>query len=155
MSSIFDMPGHLIRRLQQISSSVFADRMRANGLDLTALQFATLSVLETNPGVDQATLAGLLAHDRPTIGGGIDRLAKKGLVERKPNPDDGRAKLVQLTPAGTDLLARVRPMVAEIQISILPGLTDEERKEFIRLASIIAEAGNDLSRAPRVTIAAK
>ena len=79
MSEIYTMPGHLIRRLQQISISVFTERMKALGHDLTAPQFATLAVLSQSPGIDQATLAGLIAHDRPTIGGVVERLEAKGL----------------------------------------------------------------------------
>ncbi|MEM9011108.1 MAG: MarR family transcriptional regulator [Pseudomonadota bacterium] len=148
MSAIYAMPGHLIRRLQQISASVFAERMKAAGVDLTSPQFAALSVLGEHDGIDQATLAGMIAHDRPTIGGVVDRLAAKGLVERRTNPKDRRARRLSLTPAGQGLLARLAPVVAEIQTAILPGLSEQERQEFVRLAAKVAEAGNDLSRAP-------
>lgn len=150
MTEIYTMPGHLIRRLQQISVSVFADRMRALGLDLTAPQFATLAVLARAPGIDQATLAGLIAHDRPTIGGVVERLEAKGLVTRHQNEKDRRAKVLELTDAGTALLERLLPHVREIQPEILPGLTDAERTEFIRLAAKVAEAGNTSARAPLV-----
>lgn len=150
MSEIHAMPGHLIRRLHQISASVFADRMRTAGVDLTSPQYAALSLLADHPRIDQATLAGSIAHDRATMGGVIDRLGAKGLVERHPNPRDRRSKLLTLTPAGAALLARLRPVVAEMQDAILPGLTEAERKEFIRLAARVAEAGNALSRAPLV-----
>lgn len=142
------MPGHLIRRLQQISTSVFADRMRSEGIDLTSPQFATLAVLKDHPGIDQATLAGLIAHDRPTIGGVVDRLVAKELVARQTNPADRRARILQLTETGTGLLRRMTPIVESLQDRILPGLTAAERKEFVRLASKVAVAGNALSRAP-------
>ena len=149
MSEIYGMPGHLIRRLQQISASVFAERMRALGLDLTSPQYAALSILAERPGIDQATLAGLIAHDRPTIGGVVERLEAKGLAERRVNPSDRRARLLRLTSEGEALLARLRPVVRALQAEILPGLTGEERAEFVRLASKVAEAGNARARAPR------
>lgn len=142
------MPGHLIRRLHQISTSVFADQMKSAGIDLTSPQFAALSVLKDHPGIDQATLAGLIAHDRPTIGGVVDRLVAKGLVVRRTNPEDRRARMLQLTDAGAEMISRMTPIVREIQDSILPGLTQAERKEFVRLAALVADAGNELSRAP-------
>ena len=148
MSVIHTMPGHLIRRLQQISTSVFADHMKSARIDLTSPQFAALSVLNEYPGIDQATLAGLIAHDRPTIGGVVDRLVAKGLVERQTNPDDRRARILRLTDAGTETIDRMLPIVRDLQDAILPGLTDAERKEFVRLASKVAVAGNTLSRAP-------
>lgn len=151
MSEIYTMPGHLIRRLQQISISVFSDRMRSLGCDLTAPQFATLAVLSRSPGIDQATLAGLIAHDRPTIGGVVERLEAKGLVSRLQNEKDRRAKVLDLTEDGAALLHRLVPHVREIQPEILPGLTAEERAEFTRLAAKVAAAGNAAARAPLVT----
>ena len=52
-----EMPGHLIRRAHQVSSAVFHDRMQREGLDVTPFQFAALSAIAQNPGVDQATVA--------------------------------------------------------------------------------------------------
>lgn len=151
MSEIYTMPGHLIRRLQQISISVFSDRMRALGHDLTAPQFATLAVLARAPGIDQATLAGMIAHDRPTIGGVVERLEAKGLVSRHQNEKDRRAKVLALTEEGAALLESLLPHVRDIQPDILPGLTEAERTEFIRLAAKVAQAGNSAARAPLVT----
>ena len=62
MTELYALPGHLIRRLNQISVSVFAARVAEEGFDLTPVQFAALMILSENPGIDQATLAGLIAH---------------------------------------------------------------------------------------------
>lgn len=148
MTAIYFMPGHLIRRLQQISASVFAERMKAADIDLTSPQYAALAVLQDNPGIDQATLAGLIAHDRATIGGVVERLSAKGLVERQTNTADRRAKRLFLTAQGNKLLTWLHPLVEDIQAEILPGLNEREKREFVRLAIKIAEAGNDRSRAP-------
>lgn len=148
MSDIFSMPGHLIRRLQQISVSIFAESMKAQGIDLTSPQFAALAILDENPGIDQATLAGMIALDRPTIGGVVARLASKGLVTRKTNDADRRAKQLSLTPAGKEMVARMRPVVAATQTQILDGLSDQEQAQFKALASKIAQLHNDQSRAP-------
>lgn len=148
MHAIYTMPGHLIRRLQQLSSSIFAEQMRTAGVDLTSPQFAALTMLQDNPGIDQATLAGLIAHDRATIGGVVERLCAKGLIERRTNPNDRRAKVLALTPTGEDRIAQIRPIVETMQKKLLVGLDDAEKEEFIRLASKIAAAGNDRSRAP-------
>ena len=151
MTIIYTMPGHLIRRLQQISVSVFAEQMKAAGSDLTSPQFAALAMLRDHPGIDQATLAGLIAYDRPTIGGVVDRLVAKGFVARTTNPEDRRAKVLTLTPEGDAALTRLIPVVEACQDAILPGLTNSEKAEFIRLAGKIAEAGNTLSRVPLQT----
>lgn len=150
MTEIYHMPGHLIRRINQISVSLFQDRMRAEGLDLTAVQFAALYALRDHPGVDQATLAGMIAYDRATIGGVVDRLEAKHLVTRQISARDRRAREVRLTEAGAALLARVQPTVRALQADILVGLTADERATFLSLAEKVAAAGNALSRAPLV-----
>lgn len=150
MDSIYTMPGHLIRRLNQISASVFAERMKAAGLDLTSVQFAALATLGAHPGLDQATLAGRIAYDRATIGGVVDRLEQRGLLTREVSPRDRRARVLSLTPEGLALRDRLIPLVRAMQPDLLPGLTEAERAQFVALAAKAAEAGNALSRAPLV-----
>lgn len=148
MTVFTDMPGFLIRRLNQIATSVFQDRMQALGVDLTPVQFAALASLRDHPGIDQATLAGLIAYDRVTIGGVVDRLQGKGLLARTINERDRRARCLNLTESGKVLLERVLPEVAAVQADILSGLSAQERQGFVALARKSAEAGNALSRAP-------
>ena len=150
MSAIYTMPGHLIRRLQQISVSIFAEGMKAGGIDLTSPQFAALTVLDGNPGIDQATLAEMIALDRPTIGGVVERLVGKGLVERKTSETDRRAKRLKLTKQGKDMVKRMRPLVVASQARILEGLSDVEKEQFTVIADKITRLHNDQSRAPLV-----
>ena len=59
-----DKPGHLARRFQQIAAAVFHAEVENAGYDLTPVQYAALTAVRSNPGIDQATLAGLIAYDR-------------------------------------------------------------------------------------------
>ena len=95
-----EMPGHLARRFQQIAVAVFLAEVEEAGFDLTPVQYAALSAIRTNPGIDQVTLAGLIAYDRTTITGVVDRLAQKGLLVRNPSSRDRRARELQITEAG-------------------------------------------------------
>ena len=142
------MAGHLVRRLHQISVSVFAERMKAAGVDLTPVQFAALCALDANPEIDQATLAGLIAYDRVTIGGVVDRLEGKGLISRTVSRQDRRARSLRLADAGAELLERVRPIVRAFQDDILMGLSPEERTQFMAMMRKTTQAGNEQSRAP-------
>lgn len=148
MLSIHEMPGHLIRRLHQISTSVFAERMAREGYDLTSVQYAALSAIEAEPGVDQATLAGLIAIDRVTIGGVIERLEQKGLVRRAVSELDRRARVLRLTPSGVATMRKLHKVVQSLQDDILLGLEPEEKAELLRLMAKATEAGNSRSRAP-------
>jgi len=128
------MAGHLIRRLHQQSTQVFQARTQAAGFDLTSVQFAALDAIAQQPGIDQASLAATISFDRATIGGVIDRLERKGLVQRRVSAQDRRARLLHLTPAGRQLLLASRPVVEALQDEILAPLTGAERAAFLALA---------------------
>lgn len=148
MLEIYEMPGHLVRRLNQASVSVFMDETGKKGFDLTPVQYAALSAIEDKPGLDQATLASRIAYDRVTIGGVVDRLVQKELVRRETNPSDRRARNLFVTDKGVQALVDIRPIVKEAQTILLEGLDDAERREFVRLLQKACEAVNDRSRAP-------
>jgi len=143
-SGIERMPGHLIRRLHQLSTRVFSQQMRAAGWDLTPIQFAALDVLRARPGLDQAGLAEAIAKDRATIGGVVDRLEQKGLVARIVSPRDRRARVLTLTPEGEAARDAAAPVVARLQRDILPGLSDAEYRQFVALAAKAAGAAGRL-----------
>lgn len=137
------MPGHLIRRLHQLSTQVFAAAMAQAGEDLTPVQFAMMDALAAEPGLDQASLARAIGKDRATVGAVAERLAKKGLIARTASAHDRRAIELALTGAGRDLHARLAPRVAAIQADILPGLSEAERATFVALvARALAAAGD-------------
>ena len=131
---IYDMPGHLIRRLNQISTHAFQTRTRAAGFDLTPVQFAALSAARAHPGADQAHISAAIAYDRATIGGVMDRLEGKGWITRAVSPRDRRAREVRLTADGEEVLDAALPVVQALQAEILPGLDEAERAAFLALA---------------------
>lgn len=140
MHDIHKMPGHLARRLQQISVAIFNEHMRRAGFDLTPVQFAALSAAAATPGMDQAQLARQIAYDPVTLSGVIDRLCKKGLVSRNISPTDRRARVIALTAAGHTLLAQASPQVAALQADILAPLEQEEQAQLLRLLKKITGA---------------
>ena len=118
---IHRMPGHFIRRLQQV------------GTDMTPVQFAALAAAAQRPGIDQATLSELIGYDRATIGGVIDRLESRGWLARSASRSDRWLKLVRITSAGRKALARALPAVKAVQETLLEPLGVVERKDFERL----------------------
>jgi MarR family transcriptional regulator, temperature-dependent positive regulator of motility len=148
MNATNEMPGHLARRFQQIAVAVFLSKVEAAGCDLTPVQYAALAAIGAQPGIDQVTLAGLIAFDRTTIAGVVDRLVVKGFVKRQESNRDRRARELNLTGAGRRTLRDVTPAVEAAQQVMLRGLTDQEAKELVRLLQKATAAGNELSRAP-------
>lgn len=143
MTPLSKKPGHLIRRLHQISTRVFVDRLKEAGFDLTPVQFAALDALGSNVGIDQARLADAVAKDRATTGAVVDRLEQKGLVSRGVSERDKRARVLALTPEGMALLARIAPVVEDLQREILRGLEEHEFRQFVELAAKAAAAAGD------------
>jgi len=133
MADFRDSPGFLIRRLNQMAGQAFTDIASGQGYDLTPVQFAALNALGDNPGIDQATLAGIIAYDRVTIGGVVGRLIEKGFVDRQTSARDRRARELFLTQEGRALLDRFWPLVPPIQERILEKLPVQDRAELVRL----------------------
>jgi len=144
-----DLPGHYIRRLQQIAVGLFMEETQAFGI--TPVQFAALKAVATQPGMDQGSLAAGIGFDTSTIGGVVDRLQARGWVVRQVSPEDRRARLLHATPEGVKILEDVGDAVAQTQKRILAPLPAAERKEFLRMLQVLVDANNDASRAPRIT----
>lgn len=129
-----DMAGHLIRRLHQHSTQVFAQRTQGAGFDLTPIQFAALDAIHAHPGIDQARVAEMIAYDRATIGGVIDRLEQKGWVRRVVSEQDRRARELSLTTKGKRVRSALLPIVQDLQDEILQPLSGADRARFLEFA---------------------
>src|SRR5690349_10626496 len=74
---------------------------------MTRAQWAVLSRLERNQGLKQSELADMLDIQPITLTRLVDRLCDNGLIERRADPDDRRAKRLFLTPAAKPLVERL------------------------------------------------
>lgn len=132
--ALFNMVGHVIRRLNQISTTVFHQRVKEAGYDLTPVQFAAMQILQSNPKIEQAQIAALIAYDRATIGGVIDRLEQKGYITRVVSKRDRRARECSLSELGKSAIENILVVVESLQQEILMGLNEQEREQFLVLA---------------------
>jgi DNA-binding MarR family transcriptional regulator len=140
------LPGHQIRRLQQIAVGLFIEETA--GYDVTPVQYATLATVARQPGLDQRTLARSVGFDTSTVAGVIDRLERRGLLRRQPAPEDRRVRQLALTAAGAALLERVDPAMRRAQARILSPLPEADRRRFMALLGRLVAANNGASRAP-------
>jgi len=141
-----EMPGHLLRRCQQIAVSIFLQECR--DLDLTPVQFALLSALRRSGPVDQNRLGGMTALDRTTIGGVVAKLEGRGLLQRARSVADRRSYDVSITENGRRLLDRAAPSIDAAQARILSPLNPEEQRRFLGYLKRVADGNNAESRAP-------
>ncbi len=61
----------------------------------------------------------------------VDELERLGLAERRPSPTDRRARIIAVTPAGREMVAKAEAIVARIYENVLGALTDDQREAFI------------------------
>lgn len=140
------LPGHYIRRLQQIAVAIFLQETEAHGV--TPVQYAGLQAVRKSPGIDQRTLARSIGLDTSTVAGVIDRLESRGLMMRSSSPDDRRVRLLSLTDEGLALLDEIQPAMMRAQQRILEPLSKKDQQEFMRMIRSVVIANNELSRAP-------
>ncbi|MEO6410461.1 MAG: MarR family transcriptional regulator [Burkholderiaceae bacterium] len=141
------LPGHYIRRLQQIAVAIFLQETEGHGV--TPVQYAALQCVANSPGIDQRRLARAIGFDTSTIAGVLDRLEAGGQLQRSAAPEDRRVRRLTLTPAGHGTLAAVVPAMLRAQDRMLAPLPKAERAEFMRMLRALVGANNELSRAPR------
>ena len=143
---IEDLPGFHIRRLQQIAVAVFLEETQASGI--TPVQYAALTAVGRQQGIDQRTLARTIGFDTSTIGSVIDRLEARGLMQRNAHPDDRRVRLLTIPAEGEQLLQQVEPGMLRAQERMLEPLAPEQRGVFMDMLHTLVEGNNALSRAP-------
>lgn len=146
LDDLYARPGHLMRRCQQIHVALFLRELKR--LELTPIQYSIIFVLSKLNGIDQATLAGLVALDRSTVGNVLMRLESRGLVKRERSPDDGRSRILLLTRKGKKLARDAADPVGRVQQHLLSPLGKKERAVFVESLCKIADAHNEASRAP-------
>jgi DNA-binding MarR family transcriptional regulator len=134
----------LARRFFQICTTATAEALA--GKDLTPLQYAVLAYLIGEPDIDQSGLAARLGIDRNTTSVLVDELEKKGLLARRVNGADRRARLLRLTPRGQKLHARVHPLTFAGQQELLSVLAPDERDILLDLLVRLIEGNRVLAR---------
>ena len=142
---VYDEPGHLIRRAQQIAVSMFHSTMR-NGV--TPIQYCVLRVLQDHPDIDQVTLARLCALDTSTAADLAVRLEERGLLRRMMPMKSKRHRLLQLTPEGAALVKRLVPRAYPLNRRLHKTLNKKEQKFLLRLLKKFVHLNNQESRAP-------
>ena len=144
-TDVYDQPGHLIRRAQQIAVSMFYSTM---GAEVTPVQYAVLRILQDHPGIDQITLARFCALDTSTAADLAVRLEERGLIKRMILMSSKRSRLLQLTPEGVALVKRLIPSGHVLNRRLLQPLNKEEQKIFLSLLKKFVHLNNEKSRAP-------
>lgn len=130
--------GYLLARLGQASEARFHAALEPENLHPRL--FGVMNILEARPGITQQRLAESTAIDASSMVAVIDELEAKGLAERRPHPEDRRARAVYPTPTAAVTLKRLRKRAGELQQELLSGLSAEEASTLHGLLRKLAGA---------------
>ena len=123
--------GFLISDVHRLLTAAVDSEVSALGL--TRSQLRVVLHLMRGDGISQVALADDLQLGKVTVGGLLDRLQDKGLIERRPHPTDRRAKLVYLTLADQNIYDAIVEAGGIILKQVLAGINKTEEKTLIAL----------------------
>lgn len=132
-----DSFGFLVTDVQRLVRAELDRRIGEAGLGLTPGEGRTLTHAARAGAVRQAVLAERMGVEAMTLSTGLDRLEAHGLIERQPDPADRRAKLVHLSEAGQEMLARIQPIAAGIRADASKGIAPADWQRFLDMLKIV------------------
>jgi DNA-binding MarR family transcriptional regulator len=118
--------GYWVHRVYQASRNELYRAFRAHGLDITPEQWAILLSLWERDGRTQRELGEATFRDAPTMSRMIDSLERQGLVKRRNDDDDARARAVWLTDAGKKIKKQLVPAARGIVERLTAGIDEAD-----------------------------
>ncbi len=135
----------LARRFQQVCAAMIGEALA--GEELVQLEYGSLICIDIDPGLDQRRLAEAMGIDPSNASLIVDRLHSMGLIERRINGADRRARELYLTPKGKKLWRRITPRTSAANERVLAPLAPAERELFLDLLIRVIE-GNRVHARP-------
>ncbi|TYC56742.1 MarR family transcriptional regulator [Marinobacter sp. BW6] len=113
---------------------------RLKDLGVTQARWSTMVYLEKGgEGLTQRELASLMAIENPTLVRLLDSLEQQGLIERRPCPNDRRARRLHLTNAGRAFMDDLSGRAEVLREEMLEGISDEEIECTVKVFHKILE----------------
>jgi DNA-binding MarR family transcriptional regulator len=135
--------GYLIHEVARLMRRRFEDEASTHGFTLP--QWRALAEIYRSEGIAQVSLAAALDVDQMTVSGIVSRLEKRGLIDRYPDPNDSRAKLAKLTPAGLSLVTNAKNVGRALYENALDGISPAERDVMTAKLRLIRDNLNSMT----------
>lgn len=116
--------GFLVHEVARLMKRRFEEEARAQGITLP--QWRALTQIANGDGVSQRALADAIDADPMTVSGILDRLEKRGLIHRHPDPTDSRVKLARMTPDGETMFQTARKVGQDMHDLAIAELSTAE-----------------------------
>jgi MarR family transcriptional regulator for hemolysin len=127
--------GFLVKDVAKKSSRNF-ERLATN-FSLTMAQCKVLAGIERSEGLSQVKLAEVADTEPMTLVRILDRMERDGWVERRPDPDDRRARQLFLLPAAQPVIAEMWALADQSRAQALAGLSEAQRDQLIDLLLLV------------------
>lgn len=131
----------LLHRAAQRMRGATTEQAARHGLQLR--DQIVLTALDLTPGLTQGELGKALGLDKTTLMSQLDRLERLGLVLRRSDPGDRRARIPEITEAGNALRAEVAVACRDVETTVLGNFSAEEVQVFRRMLFEIIGDGEE------------
>lgn len=120
--------GFLVAKIHQAAKRIFSKMLIEEGLgEINSAQGRILFVLWQKDGIPITELARKTALEKSTLTAMLNRLERKGLLQRIRPKEDRRTMLISLTPANTRLEKKFEKASADMTARFYKGFSEEER----------------------------
>ncbi|MDN3666576.1 MarR family winged helix-turn-helix transcriptional regulator [Algibacter miyuki] len=107
--------------------------------DSTMATGFTLLSIDPEKGTPSTALGPKMGMEATSLSRIIKNMEKKGLIERHPNPEDGRGVIIKLTPCGLEKRNYSKTHVLTFNEAIRSNISDEKLNHFYEVADVISE----------------
>jgi DNA-binding MarR family transcriptional regulator len=127
----------LIAQVGAHASLQFAERLRK--VDLAPQHAGMLRILSAKAGITQQALAEILGIVASRLVVLVDEMERRGLIERRKNPEDRRSHALYVTENGRSKLEAVGRIAREHSHALLAAISEDERRQLASLLQRIAD----------------
>ncbi|KKI20312.1 MarR family transcriptional regulator [Leucobacter sp. Ag1] len=137
---------HLALELTRAASRFTRLAGRVPGSTYSTVAWRVLAELELQGPARVSELAQRERIAQPSMTALVQRLESEGWVDRRPDPDDGRATRIEITAAGSAALADYRRAASERFRPLLADLTDFDRATLARASELLQQLADGVDR---------
>jgi len=142
--NIWERPGFLIRRLQQIQVAIFLEE--CSDIGVTPVQWGIMTVVSQSPEISHIEIAESLGLDRSNVANVVNRLVEKGWLSQAVSREDRRRRCIKMTRTGYALMDKIEAKARKAQHKLFKALNEDEQEKFYELLNRLVRDNNYLGR---------
>ena len=126
-------------RLEIDMRTATGERMHALNLGISQMQMRALRAIWSTDDMTSQYIASTLKRDKAQVTRLVNELVEQGLVEREPNPEDMRSKLLRLTEAGNHIFRQIEEVQREVYSEMVNGIDESDLQTFFKVSDQLSE----------------